>query len=352
MKHLLAFGILLYLSSSICGQVDYTWKNCTTIEVCVPSYPYGLYPNTVSNEAQELYSEVTLTNTVSGNTVVKRFIGVNNSCVQFSNLKDEWRYRIELKVPRQSPTSCVQVRRNSSQGEVIGCLGVVDVTLEDIETNPPASQIGLYPFGQLSRITYDRNDIPYYCENEVENGVVAEIAGFGGTAYRIDIKRYNIGSTVSRGYATTGWIDGYVPNSNVNLLDIWSSQHSSWEFWGGNEYKVTLAQRTDNCVGWVSEVRRFIVENRNCRTSQTQLDGVRAFPNPITNTIAFKNLATALFDREYLNYSVHTPDGRQFREGVLMHPNQIIDASDWSSGVYIIRLNSGGNSVHVQKVVK
>ncbi len=213
------------------------------------------------------------------------------------------------------------------------------------------------------------NGMVYKCNR---NGTMNSSLASCGDEYRIMICRTNEpGGENCLGWRSTEWQTGDVSDiSPIDLLSIWNKNgESSWLFWSGYSYRVSLVLRSE-CDSWEGYSQTFTVggdcftdgsggeessgggaNDRSDALAQEALDKeIQIYPTLINSSIDYLNVIVpqASLNTSLLLYDVQ---GRVIQKNQINESSSAISISELGSGLYFAILYEDGKQIHQSKLV-
>lgn len=356
---------MLLLCAASSAQVTVV-GSCTDVTIkgnTIPAYDQDLYNIT----SQSSPCAATVSNP-AGTMKARMFLQRLNSSGQFVNVSsfpqyppnNTWpslshgTYRVRVSIPKAVVAlNCISgwVNCYSLNGQYVGRKGYYP----DIEE------------GELKTVFYSNivpvgNTVPsdnsYMFVDEPETG--GESTYDYGEVVKINTaasKNYNhwwvaiIENGGANRYNSWGWSSGTIPNNEVNLTDVWQTNHPDWNFEVNRSYTVQFVVENQQCLngsGWNVNNRDFFIcqPGWGCRTGEDGRE-ISISPNPASSYIRLQHFEPDL-GREY-RMLVSDLSGRVVKSVELTDSE--VDISSLPSGMFVVSLLRDGQRVYQSKLV-
>jgi len=164
-------------------------------------------------------------------------------------------------------------------------------------------------------------------------------------------------------WRSTGWQTGDVSEiSPIDLLSIWNKNgESSWLFWSGYSYRVSLVLRAE-CDSWEGYNQTFTVEG-DCFTEGGEGESRKATTEPLEEDRGIQIYPTLLHSSlDYLTVLVpqanpnttlmiYDVQGRMLQQEQISASSTEVSINTLESGLHFAILYENGKLIHQSKII-
>ncbi|GIZ09760.1 T9SS type A sorting domain-containing protein [Flavobacterium sp. UMI-01] len=154
----------------------------------------------------------------------------------------------------------------------------------------------------------------------------------GGTSYSQDLNNFTVEVINKSGVVVYSKLITAYPNPSVTIST------------GGVVGSVVKISKTSDRAIQLAEVEVYGVDIPVLSNTKHQVSSSKIYPNPVKDILTITN-------SEGASLAVFTLSGKLVLEKTIAHNHEDIDVSQWSNGIYLVRITSNGEA-RTEKMIK